>query len=68
MANSTLQTVTVGNRSAVLDLEPEMSPHQARLLAEALAKVLVKTGALANGARLTGPHLLQFAEEFAEHS
>ena len=62
-----MQTITVGTRTAILDLAEPVTPEQGQMLAEALAKVLVKTGMLASGARLTGPHLIQFAEEYVEH-
>ena len=65
-SRKTMKTITVNGRSALLDLE-DVTPAQGALLAETLAKVLVKTGGLADGARLTGPHLIQFAEEFVEH-
>ena len=64
--------VTFLKKKVILDL-PEMNGKYGRLLravsklAETLAKVLIKTGGLADGARLTGPHLIQFAEEFVEH-
>lgn len=61
-----MKRVTVGERTAILDVEP-ITPEQGALLAEALAKMLIKTGSLANGALLTGPHLLQFTEEWLEH-
>lgn len=61
-----MKTITVNGRSALLDLQ-DVTPAQGEMLAEALTKVLIKTGGLADGARLTGPHLIQFAEEFVEH-
>lgn len=64
-----MQKITVGNRSAVLDIPADQhSAETSKMLGEALAKMLVKTGQLAEGAHLTGPHLLQFAEEFVEHA
>lgn len=64
-----MKTITVDNRSAVLDLPAsELSAAAGEMLGEALAKMLVKTGMLADGALLTGPHLLQFAEEYLEHT
>lgn len=61
-----MQRITADGRNALLDLE-ELTPSQGRMIAEALTKVLIKSGGLANGARLTGPHLIQFAEELVEH-
>ncbi|MAM84463.1 MAG: hypothetical protein CL472_07295 [Acidobacteria bacterium] len=64
-----MQKITVGNRSAVLGIHADQhSAETSKMLAEALAKILVKTGQLAEGAHLTGPHLLQFAEELVEHA
>ena len=68
MKEKIMQTITVGDRTAILDLTIEqITPEQGMMLAEALTKMLIKSGALSNGACLTGPHLLQFAEEFVEH-
>ena len=61
-----MKTIEVDGRTAILDVQ-DVTPDQGAMLAEALAKVLVKTGGLAEGARLTGPHLIQFAEGFVEH-
>lgn len=64
-----MKTITVGTRSAILDIPADQhGPESSKMLAEALTKMLVKTGQLADGAHLTGPHLLQFAEEFVEHA
>lgn len=64
-----METITVDGRTALLDIpESEHGSHSSKMLAEALAKILIKSGMLANGALLTGPHLLQFAEELVEHS
>lgn len=61
-----MKTIEVNGRTAILDIQ-DITPDQGAMLAEALAKVLVKTGGLADGVRLTGPHLIQFAEEIVEH-
>lgn len=61
-----MKAIEVNGQRAFLDLD-EVTPAQGEMLAEALAKVLIKTGGLADGARLTGPHLIQFAEEYVEH-
>ena len=64
-----MQTITVDGRKAILDIPADQhTASTSQMLAEALAKMLVKSGMLADGAHLTGPHLLQFAEEFVEHS
>lgn len=62
-----MQRIEAAGRHALLDLDGPVTPEQGQALAEALAKVLVKSGMLADGARLTGPHLLQFADELVEH-
>ena len=61
-----MKMIEVDGRRAHIDME-EVSPDQGAMHAEALAKVLMKTGGLADGAHLTGPHLIQFAEEYVEH-
>lgn len=60
-----MKTVQVNDRSAILDVE-EVSPHQGLILAETLCRLLVSTGNFAEGARMTGPSLVQFAEEMIE--
>lgn len=57
-----MKKIEAGNKMALLDIS-EVTPEQGQILAETLAKVIVSSGQYANGAYLTGPHLIMFGEE-----
>lgn len=57
--------IIAGDRSAVLDIG-DLTPDQGLALASSAAALLMRSGMLAQGAVLTGPHLMQFMDELAE--
>ena len=62
-----MQTITTPEgRTVLLDLDA-MTPDQAMMLAQAAATLLARSGMIADGAALSGPHLLQFLDELGEH-
>jgi hypothetical protein len=61
-----MKTIKARGKTAHLDLE-DITPAQGAALAESLGRVLISRGGIRDGAILTGPHLLQFAEELIEH-
>jgi len=60
-----MKKIEAGQKVALLDI-PEVTPEQGQILAETLAKVIVSSGQYANGALLTGPHLIMFGEEIID--
>lgn len=60
-----MKKIEAGNKAALLDI-PEVTPEQGQLFAETLARVIVSSGQYANGAYLTGPHLIMFGEEMID--
>ena len=60
----TEETTSEGRR-VLLDIE-DMTPHQGRMLATAVADLLVRGGGISADMPLTGGHLLMFVSELAD--
>ncbi len=59
------EETTSEGRRVLLDID-DMTPHQGRMLATAVADLLVRGGGISADMPLTGGHLLMFVSELAD--
>lgn len=62
-----MRTIKAHGETAILDIE-DITPDQGLQLAEALGRVLLVSGGLGGRICLTGPDLIQFADELVDQS